>query len=73
MRSFIRLVRVCACVCQLRSPRCIGLSSSLTICIILVMKMLRVITVAGVVPRLGSHKTHLDNQNVCETYWLFWI
>jgi hypothetical protein len=28
------------------------------------MKILRIITVAGPVPRVGSHKTHLDNQKL---------
>ena len=71
MRSFIRPVRVWVCACQLPSPPCIGFPSDLTLCVILVMKILRVITGAGPVPRVGSHKTHLDNQKAQATRWLF--
>ena len=65
MRSLIRPVRVYACV------RVSCLPSDLTLCVILVMKLLGVITLAGSVPRVGSHKTHLDNQNDYTTCWLF--
>jgi hypothetical protein len=64
MRRFIRPVRVYECVrVSCLPPPCIGFPRDLTLCVILVMKVLRVITVAGLVPRVGSHKTHLDNQN----------
>ena len=60
------------CVCFGRAPRVVSaFPHNFPACITLVVKTLGVIAVTELVLRLGSHKTHLDNQNVYETYWLF--
>ena len=65
MRSFIRLVRVvCAYVRVSCVPHLVSaFPNDLISCVILFMKVIRVIIVAGLVQRVGSHKTRLDNQN----------